>query len=276
MSNDRETMLPGSGICMTIDLEHVKNVGIGAAYGSAGILRRHLGRLKAIQKKGPKDLVTEADLESEKHIVDAIREKFPEHDIFAEESREKNHVESNYRWIIDPLDGTTNFAHQVPIFSISIAFAVSGEIRVGIVLQPISGELFAAVKNKGAWLNDHHINASECRSLSDALLVTGFPYDVKKDSRQYMTRFENMLNASQGVRRLGSAALDLCYVACGRFEGFWEEHLQPWDTAAGALIAEEAGAVVTDFSGFPYTINKREILATNRHLHDEMRTILNF
>lgn len=261
---------------MTIDLEHIKNVGVGAAYGSAGILKKHLGRLTAIQKKGPKDLVTEADIESEKHIVDTIREKFPEHDIFAEESREKNHVESNYRWIIDPLDGTTNFAHQVPIFSISIAFAVSGEIRVGIVLQPISGELFTAVKNKGAWLNGHPIDASECRSLSDALLVTGFPYDVKKDSRHYMTRFENMLSASQGVRRLGSAALDLCYVACGRFEGFWEEHLQPWDTAAGALIAEEAGASVTDFSGNPYTIHKREILAANRHLHDEMRTILNF
>ena len=260
---------------MTIDLKHIKNVGVGAAYGSAEILRRHLGRLGAVQKKGPKDLVTEADIASEKNIVDAIRARFPDHDIMAEESRDKNRVNSDFQWIIDPLDGTTNFAHQVPVFSISIAFAVSGEIRVGIVLQPVSGELFTAVKSKGAWLNGRPISVSECRSLADALLVTGFPYAVKKDSRHYMARFENMLNAAQGVRRLGSAAVDLCYVACGRFDGFWEERLQPWDTAAGFLIAEEAGAKITDFSGNTYAIDTPEILASNHHVHDEMRTILN-
>ena len=260
---------------MTIDLEYIKNQGIAAAYGSAKILREHLGRLEKIQKKGPKDLVTEADIKSEKHIVDTIRNVFPDHDIFAEESGDKNHVESKYRWIIDPLDGTTNFAHQVPIFSVSIAFAISGEICVGIVLQPVSGELFTAVKNKGAWLNGHSISISECRVLSEALVVTGFPYDVKKNTVPYMTRFEKMLNAVQGVRRLGSAALDLCYVACGRFEAFWENNLQPWDTAAGFLIAEEAGGRITDFSGKPYTVDKPEILATNSHIHDEMCAILN-
>ncbi|MFO8113129.1 MAG: inositol monophosphatase family protein [Desulfosalsimonadaceae bacterium] len=260
---------------MTIDLEHIKNVGIGAAYGSAAILRKHFGGLTAIQKKGPEDLVTTADIESERQIVETIRAKFPDHDIYAEESREKHHMDSDCKWIIDPLDGTTNYAHQVPIFSVSIAFSVSGEIRVGIVLQPMNGELFVAVKNKGARLNDRPISVSEGRSLSEALLVTGFPYDVKKDSRPYMARFEKMLNAARGVRRLGSAAVDLCYVACGRFEGFWEEHLQPWDTAAGFLIAQEAGAKITDFSDNAYTIDKPEILATNRHVHDEMRAILN-
>lgn len=260
---------------MTIDLEHVKNVGIGAAYGSAEILRNHFGGLTTIQKKGPEDLVTAADIESERHIVDAIRARFPDHDIYAEESREKHHMDSDFKWIIDPLDGTTNYAHQVPIFSVSIAFSVSGEIRVGIVLQPMTGELFVAVKNKGAWLNGRPIAVSEGQRLSEALLVTGFPYDVKTNSRPYMARFEKMLNAARGIRRLGSAAVDLCYVACGRFEGFWEEHLQPWDTAAGVLIAEEAGAKITDFSGDAYTIDKPEILATNHHVHDEMRTILN-
>lgn len=259
---------------MTIDLEHIKNTGIAAAYGSAKILRGHLGRLASVQKKGPKDLVTEADLESEKYIVDQIRSKFPDHDILAEESDGQNHVDSDFRWIIDPLDGTTNFAHQVPIFSVSIAFAVSGEIRVGIVLQPVSGELFTAVKNKGAWLNGQAISVSECPSLAEALLVTGFPYDVKKDSALYMARFEKMLTAAQGIRRLGSAALDLCFVACGRFEGFWENNLKPWDTAAGCLIAEEAGGRITDFSGNAYTIDKPEILAANRPVHDEMRAIL--
>ena len=131
------------------------------------------------------------------------------------------------------------------------------------------------MKQKGAELNGHPIHASECRNLSDALLVTGFPYDAKDDSRPYMAMFENMINASIGVRRLGSAAVDLCYVACGRFEGFWEKHLKPWDTAAGFLIAEEAGARITDFSGNAYTIDNPEILATNGHIHDEMRTILN-
>ena len=260
---------------MAISLEDIKNTGIKAAYGSADILRSHLGKLGNIQKKGPKDLVTEADIESEKQIIETIRKKFPDHDILAEESGSSIHGDAEYQWVIDPLDGTTNFAHQVPFFSVSIAFAVSGEIQVGIVLNPVSGELFTAVKHNGAQLNGHTINVSSCQSISESLLVTGFPYDVKQDSRPYMVRFENMLNAAIGIRRLGSAALDLCYVACGRFDGFWEEHLHPWDTAAGVLIAEEAGARITDFLGNSYTIDKPEILATNGHIHDDVRKLLN-
>lgn len=258
-----------------INLEDIKNTGIAAAYGSAEILKKHLGKLGQVRKKGPGDLVTEADIESENHIVETIRKRFPDHDILAEEGQGKNQMDSEFKWIIDPLDGTTNFAHQIPIFSISIAFAVSGEIQVGIVLHPVNGELFTAIKHQGAYLNGHRIYTSECRDLSDALLVTGFPYDAKEDSHPYMAMFENMINASMGVRRLGSAAIDLCYVACGRFEGFWEKHLKPWDTAAGFLIAEEAGGRITNFSGNAYTIDNPEILATNGHIHDEMRTILN-
>lgn len=259
---------------MAIDYEYIKNVGIGAAYGSARILCEHLGNLKQIDKKGPEDLVTAADLASEKQIIDTIRYRFADHDILAEESGNANHTSSECQWIIDPLDGTTNFAHQVPLFSISIAFAVSGETRVGIVLNPVSGELFTAVKHKGASLNGRPVTTSSCRSMGDALLVTGFPYDFKTDVTPYMERFERCMKASIGVRRLGSAALDLCFVACGRFEGFWEENLKPWDTAAGALIVEEAGGKVTDFSGNDFTVDKKQILATNGQIHDDMCAIL--
>ena len=259
---------------MTIDPENIKNIATRAAYGSAEILKKHLGRAGRIGEKGPGDLVTDADVESEKNIIATIRNAFPDHGILAEESRNEKDPGKAFTWIIDPLDGTTNFAHQIPFFSISIAFSASGEMLAGVVLHPVSGELFTAVKNEGAQLNGHSIGVSRCSSLSGALLVTGFPYDAKHTPRPYMARYEKMLVAAQGVRRLGSAALDLCYVACGRFEGFWEEHLHPWDTAAGFLIAKEAGARVTDFSDGPYDIDKAEILATNGLVHEEMRTII--
>jgi len=259
---------------MAIDYEYIRNVGIGAAYGSAKILCDHLGNLDRIEKKGPGDLVTSADLASEKQIMDTIHARFPDHDFLAEESGETHRNISECCWIIDPLDGTTNYAHQVPLFAISIAFAVSGETQVGIVLNPVTGELFTAIRGKGATLNGRPIRTSSCPKLSDALLVTGFPYNAKQNIKPYMTRFERCLNASIGVRRLGSAALDLCFVACGRFDGFWEENLKPWDTAAGDLIAKEAGARVTDFTGNEYTVDKNEILATNGHIHDNMCAIL--
>ncbi|MBS3731734.1 MAG: inositol monophosphatase, partial [Desulfobacterales bacterium] len=191
-----------------------------------------------------------------------------------EESGNRPNGENGCQWIIDPLDGTTNFAHQLPVFSVSIAFAKDGKLRVGVVLNPVAGELFTAVADQGASLNGRPIKVSDCRKLSESLLVTGFPYDVKEDTAPYMKRFERCLKAAMGIRRLGSAALDLCFVACGRFEGFWEENLKPWDTAAGTLIAREAGARVTDFSGEPYDPEKKEILATNGHMHEALRSIL--
>ena len=257
-----------------MDYNYIKNTAIGAAYGSGKILCSHLGNLERVDKKGPQDLVTPADIASENHILETLREKFPDHDVLAEESGDRTGGKNGCQWIIDPLDGTTNFAHQLPVFSVSIAFAKDGKLRVGVVLNPATGELFTAVADQGASLNGRPIKVSDCRKLSESLLVTGFPYDVKEDTAPYMKRFEQCLKAAMGIRRLGSAALDLCFVACGRFEGFWEQNLKPWDTAAGTLIAREAGALVTDFSGAPYDPEKKEILATNGHMHEALRSIL--
>ncbi|MGB9499475.1 MAG: inositol monophosphatase family protein [Dissulfuribacterales bacterium] len=257
-----------------MDLEKIKNTGINAAYKSAEILNGHLGKLTTIHKKGPIDLVTEADIESEKQIIATIRSKFPDHEIYAEESGLDKSTPSIHKWIIDPLDGTTNFAHQIPVFSISIAFAINGEVAVGVVLNPVSGELFTAIRGHGALLNGNVICVSNEHNLSESLLVTGFPYDMVQMLDPLMIRFKRCLKGAGGVRRLGSAALDLCFTACGRFDGFREEHLKPWDTAAGSLIAEEAGAMITDFSGNPYTIDKKEILATNGLIHSELKSIL--
>ncbi|MCF8025211.1 MAG: inositol monophosphatase [Desulfobacteraceae bacterium] len=258
-----------------MDYNYIKNAAIGAAYGAAKILRSHMGHLEHIGKKGPEDLVTSADLESESHILASLREKFPDHDVLAEESGGSLQGKSSCQWIIDPLDGTTNFAHQLPIFSVSIAFAKDGKLRVGVVLNPVTGDLFTATSGEGAVLNGRAIEVSGCGRVSESLLVTGFPYDVKQDTTPYIKRFEQCLKAARGIRRLGSAALDLCFVACGRFEGFWEQGLKPWDTAAGTLIAREAGAMVSDFSGAAYEPDKNmEILATNGYIHEELRSIL--
>ena len=256
-----------------MDLELVKKVGVAAAYKGAGVLNSYFGKISNFNKKGAIDLVTEADTVSEEMIIKTIRNTFPEHAILAEES---GFVEgdSDFQWIIDPLDGTTNFAHNLNVFANSIAFAFKGKIVFGIVLIPASNELFEATAGNGATLNGRPIGVSAVSEVSESLLVTGFPYDFKAILDPILTRFSNCLNASQGVRRLGSAAIDLCFVACGRFEGFWEQHLQPWDTAAGFLIAKEAGADVTDFSNQPFTMHKKEILATNGRIHKEMLDLM--
>lgn len=257
-----------------IDLEAVKRAGIGAAFKAGDVLRSRLGKITEINKKGEIDLVTEADLESEKAVIDFIKRKFPDHSILAEESGEDRRV-SGAEWIVDPLDGTTNYAHGIGIFSVSIAFALNGEIVVGVVLNPVTGELFAAERGKGAELNGEKIGVSGTKEISDSLLVTGFPYNLKTILDVLMPRFENCLKAARGVRRLGSAALDLCFVACGRFDGFWEQNLKPWDTAAGTLIAREAGGLVTDFSNRAYSVDKNEILATNGKIHEQLLHLLN-
>jgi myo-inositol-1(or 4)-monophosphatase len=256
-----------------MDLEYVRRVGISAAFEGGGVLRSYLGNLSSIGKKGAIDLVTEADIGSEKQIIQAIRSRFPDHAVLAEESGANPGV-PEYQWIIDPLDGTTNFAHQLPIFAVSIAFAFRGEMTVGIVLNPVSGELFTAVRGKGAELNGRPIRVSESRRVSESLLVTGFPYNFEEILDSVMDRFRSCLRASRGVRRLGAAALDLCFVACGRFDGFWEENLKPWDTAAGMLIASEAGGQVTDFKGKKFAVDDREILATNGSIHRELMSLL--
>ena len=255
-----------------MNLERVKMIGIAAAHRGGEILRSYFGRISEINKKGDIDLFTEADTESEKVIIETIQTKFPDHAILAEESG-LNERESECQWIIDPLDGTTNFAHKLDLFSISIAFALSGETVFSVVLSPVTRELFTAIKGKGATLNGRPVKVSNSLTVSESLLVTGFPYNYN-DFNSLLIRFSNCLKSSQGVRRLGSAAIDLCFVACGRFDGFWEQNLKPWDTAAGELIAREAGAVITDFSNKSFTIDKKEILATNGKIHKEMLSLL--
>jgi myo-inositol-1(or 4)-monophosphatase len=257
-----------------MDFERIKQIGIRAAYRGGDILRQHYGQLFAIRKKGAIDLVTTADIESEQAIVETIRSAFPDHGILAEEA---GLIEgpAEMQWIIDPLDGTTNFAHGLGIFAVSIAFVYQGEPVFGIVFNPISGETFTALSGQGAFLNSHAIGVTTTATMRDSLLVTGFPYDLARMPTDVLSRFARCLAAAQGVRRLGSAALDLCYVACGRFEGFWEENLKPWDTAAGMVIAIEAGARITNFDDQSYDINQKQILATNGRIHSAMCTLLN-
>jgi myo-inositol-1(or 4)-monophosphatase len=257
-----------------MDIEEAKRVGIEAIYNGARVLRNHFGRTSQIDKKGVFDLVTEADTESEKQIMETIRKAFPDHAILAEESG-ANKGTDEYQWLIDPLDGTTNYVHQLPFFTIAIALAVRGNIELGLILNPMDGELYAAIAGKGATLNGKSIKVSSTASVSDSLLVTGFPYDFNEIAEPAMKRFSDCQQASQGVRRLGSAALDMCYLACGRFDGFWEQNLKPWDKAAGAVIAAEAGAVITNFSNQPFSINQKEILITNGRIHEEMLSLLN-
>ena len=255
-----------------MDMERIKKVAMGAAIRSGKVLTAHYGKIRSVRKKGAIDLVTEADTGSEAAIIETIRQAFPDHAILAEESGA--HVGSGGRWIIDPLDGTTNFAHGLPLFCVSIAFALDDDILLGIVLAPLMDELFIGIKGQGAQRNGTSISVSDSRSLEDSLLVTGFPYDHHTIFEGMMARFSRCLSATRGVRRLGSAALDLCYVACGRFDGFWEQHLNPWDTAAGYLICREAGARITNFSDKPFTINMDEIVSTNGAIHDELLTLL--
>jgi myo-inositol-1(or 4)-monophosphatase len=257
-----------------MNYERIKQIGIRAAYRGGDILRRHFGNLFEIRKKGTIDLVTTADIESEQAITETIRSAFPDHSILAEEAgRVEGH--SEMCWVIDPLDGTTNFAHGLGIFAVSIAFEHKGTPVFGIVFNPVSGETFTALAGQGAFLNSQPISVSSTATVGDSLLVTGFPYDLARMPADIFNRFERCLSNAQGIRRLGSAALDLCYVACGRFDGFWEENLKPWDTAAGMVVALEAGGRITDFGEQPYNINQNQILATNGHIHSEMCTLLN-
>jgi myo-inositol-1(or 4)-monophosphatase len=256
-----------------VDLERIKAVGLAAAARAGDILRGHWGKTAKVEKKGAINLVTEADLASEEAIIQVIRTAFPDHAVVAEESGVMP-GNSSHQWIIDPLDGTTNYAHGLPEFTVSIAFASEGDLIFGLVLSPVTEELFCGARDQGATLNGRPIQASQTQTLDESLLVTGFPYEMKAIVRPLMSRFERCLMAAQGVRRLGSAALDLCYVACGRFDGFWEENLAPWDTAAGVVIAREAGASVSDFSNKPYSIAGKEILATNGFIHGKLATLL--
>lgn len=256
-----------------MDLRKARNVAVAAASQAGERIVRQLGQVRQIRKKGAIDLVTEADTESERVILEVLRTAFPDHSVLTEEEGELA-GRADRCWIVDPLDGTTNFAHGLGLFAVSIAFQLEGVCRLGVVLAPAQGELFVAAQGAGATLNGKPIGVSETRAVGESLLVTGFPYNFPTIWEAVNQRFGRCLAASQGVRRLGSAALDLCYVACGRFDAFWEQNLQPWDTAAGALIVAEAGGRVTDFADRPFEARFKEILATNRHIHTPMLELL--
>jgi myo-inositol-1(or 4)-monophosphatase len=256
-----------------MDLDQVMRVAVRAAYRAGEQLRLRQGRLTTVDKKGPNDLVTDADLASEGEIVAAIRASFPEHAIIAEEGGIHGRP-SELRWLVDPLDGTVNFAHQVPFFAVSIAFALGDAVQAGVVLNPVSGELFTACAGQGARLNGQPVRVNPEARIGESLLATGFPYDRTQGFQATAERFLRCLKAARGIRRLGSAALDLCFVACGRFGGYWENQLQPWDLAAGALIVREAGGITTDYSGRPLDAGSREVVAANGQLHPGLLSLM--
>jgi len=246
-------------------------VAIDAAREAGGILLQEFDRPVKISYKGEVDIVTQADKRSEQAIVARLRAHFPKHAIVAEEGG-GSESDSPFRWHVDPLDGTTNFAHGYPCFAVSIGLEEAGELIAGVVNNPVSGELFTAVKGEGAYLNQKKIHVSPIEKLSTSLLVTGFP-SVKRSKNPNIYYYWDFTLRSHGVRRDGSAALDLASVACGRFEGFWEFGLHSWDTAAGVLLVREAGGTVTQFDGQPYRLGDRELLASNGQVHSEMQSV---
>ncbi|MCL1925856.1 MAG: inositol monophosphatase [Syntrophorhabdaceae bacterium] len=243
------------------------------ARNAGDILRRNFGRRQKIHFKGEIDLVTEIDKESENYIIGRIREVFPDHGILSEESPEQS-SSSLYKWIVDPLDGTTNYAHGYPCFCVSICVERDGESVAGAVYDPMLDEMYTAAAGAGAFRNGRSICVSEVDKLRSALLATGFAYDVNVSTDSNFDYFKAFVFTGQAIRRDGSAALDLCYVASGRFDGFWELKLKAWDTAAGCLIVREAGGVVTRLDGGAYDLRQPDILASNGKIHAHMVEVL--
>lgn len=245
-----------------------------ARAGAAEIFRFFNGEFKISNKEGVNNLVTEADHAAEKAIMDVIRSYYPDHQFLAEETG-ANATASAYKWIIDPIDGTVNFAHGIPLNCVSIAVEHAGTIIMGAVYNPHLNEFFFAEKGQGAFLNEKPIHVSEETAAAKACLVTGFPYTYINMPNGPLEVFDRFIRKGVPVRRLGSAAIDLCWVAAGRFDGFYEHKLEPWDSAAGFLIVEEAGGKVTDFTGAAFSVYQHRLLATNGKIHDEMLAVIN-
>src|SRR3989338_1568700 len=269
---------------MPIELDNFLNTAIEAVKEAGKIQEEKFGENFKIEHKGEINLVTEVDYQCEKAIIDIIKRDYPEHEILTEEAGSiqkpsplvgEGQGEGKYKWIIDPLDGTTNYAHSYPCFCASVGLEMDGEVVTGAVCNPMLDELFTSVKGEGAYLNGNRIRVSKTADINKSLLATGFPYDIRHSKENNLNHFCNFAVRTQAIRRPGSAVLDLCYLAAGRFDGFWELKLYPWDMAASSLIVKEAGGMITDFRGGEFSIYKREMLASNGLIHQDMVNILN-
>lgn len=257
------------------ELSDINHVAIEAARQAGAILLDYAQKGFTIQHKEQAiNLVTEADLQAEKLILEMIGKNFSHHQILSEEEGLQDTSTSQTKWIIDPLDGTTNFAHGFPMYNVSIGVEHEGKVVIGVVLDPTRNELFHAQEGQGATLNGTPIQVSKTPKLNQALLVTGFAYDIHTAEDNNLKEFCAFALRARGMRRTGTAAIDLCYIAAGRFDGFWELKLNPWDTAAGTLIAKEAGGTVTNYAGEPHSIYGKTIIATNGLIHPEMVEVL--
>jgi myo-inositol-1(or 4)-monophosphatase len=258
-------------------MEQFERVARAAVDEAGAMLLRTWRQAKTVRRKGAVDLVTETDHLIERSVIARLSAAFPEHLVIAEESSApgvRRPPGDRYVWYLDPLDGTTNFAHAYPHFAVSLALGIGERLLLGIVHDAVRGETFVAKHDAGATLNDVPIRVSSVQALDDALIATGFPYDRRENLEQYLGYFGDMVRRAQGVRRNGSAALDLCYVACGRLDAFWEWKLRPWDTAAGALVVREAGGIVTDFRGADFDLFGQQTLASNGRVHSQMTATL--
>lgn len=245
-----------------------------AALQAGAVIRANWQTIKTVEiKTDIVDLVTNVDKEVDALVTTILRTRFPTHQVIAEESAISGQ-ESTYRWYVDPVDGTTNFVHGFPHFAVSIALTEASRVIVGVVYDPLRNELFCATRGHGATLNSQPIHVSQTPELERTLVLTGFPYDRRQRSDFYLRFYQAFMMRTQGVRRVGCASLDLCYVACGRADGFWEWRLHPWDTAAGSLIVEEAGGTMSDFVGGPFDMHGEHTLASNGLIHQEMVGVL--
>lgn len=249
-------------------------VAIQAAREAGGVLMREIGKDRRIRYKGAIDLVTDGDVKSQKAVVGCIRRTFPHHRFIVEETdRRIQTTESEFCWVIDPLDGTTNFTHRYPLFSVSIALEVEGTLELGVIYLPYIKELFTAIRGQGAFLNGKGIRVSRTSRIGRSLICTGFPYDIHERSRRILSEFNRVVRSARAVRRDGSAAIDLAFTACGRFDGFFERGLRIWDVAAGVVLIQEAGGRVSDYRGRP-GLNPVEIIASNGKIHRQLIHLL--
>ncbi len=261
------------GILNMISGVELLTIAVRSARAAGNIINRRINTSKQVSYKGIVDLVTDVDKLCEETIIKIITARYPKHSILAEEMGSIS-GSSDYKWVIDPIDGTTNFYHAYPFVSVSIALEYKGSVMVGVVYDPVKKELFHAIRGKGAFLNGKKLHVSDVTAIEQSLLSTGFPYDIRTSSENNIDNWIRFIRRAQAIRRDGSAALDLCYVAAGRFDGFWEMKLKPWDVAAGSLMIVEAGGKITDFRGNPYSIYMNHIVASNSRIHNILLDVL--